>query len=170
MGTEEAEGLMLRTAGTVVILLGLWLLLSGIYTPLIVGLGVVSVLVVVYVSKRMDSVDGDRVEIRLKPAAFAGYIVWLFGEIAKANWAVTKIILSPEMPIRQHFFAVRHSQQTDLGQVIFANSITLTPGTISVETEPGSFLVHAVAYSPSDDGALAEMDRRVSATENVSFA
>jgi len=86
-------------------------------------------------------------------------------EIAKANWNVTKIILAPAMPIRQHLFAVPCTQRTDLGQVIFANSITLTPGTISVETDPGSFLVHALAFSPADIDALADMDERVTATE-----
>jgi len=160
----------LRTIGAVVAFLGLWLLLSGIYSALIVGFGVCSVLIVVFVLNRMDAVDDDQIELRLKPIEFVQYIGWLFVEIAKANWAVTKIILSPEMPIRQHFFPVGCSQQTDLGQVIFANSITLTPGTISVETESGSFLVHAVAYSDADIEALADMDRRVSATEDVSFA
>jgi multicomponent Na+:H+ antiporter subunit E len=87
-------------------------------------------------------------------------------EIAKANWAVTKIILSPNMPIRQHLFAIPFSQRTDLGQVIFANSITLTPGTITIETESDDFLVHAVSYSDSDLEALADMDRRVTATES----
>lgn len=136
---------------------------------MIIGFGVCSVLVVVFVLRRMDAVDDDQIELRLKPIAFAKYIVWLFVEIAKSNWIVTKIILAPNMPIRQHFFPVGYSQHTDLGQVIFANSITLTPGTLTVETEPGSFLVHAVAYSDSDMDALADMDRRVCATENVSF-
>ena len=74
------------------------------------------------------------------------------------------------MPLRQHLFAVPHTQKTDLGQVIFANSITLTPGTISVETETGHFLVHAVSYSADDDAALAEMGRRVAATERTGAA
>ena len=71
------------------------------------------------------------------------------------------------MPIRQHLFRVPTSQTTELGQVIFANSITLTPGTITVETEGHGLLVHAISYSEDDDKALAEMDRRVSATEAV---
>ena len=48
----------------------------------------------------------------------------------------------------------------------FSNSITLTPGTISVETEQGHFLVHALSYGPSDDVDLAQMDRRVSGIES----
>lgn len=152
--------------GGVIVLLGLWLLLSGIYTPMIVGFGVVSSLIAVAVVARMNRVDGDRLFLnRLHPLKFPLYLVWLLKEIAKANWAVTKIVMSPTMPIRQHLFSVRHSQKTDLGQVIFANSITLTPGTITVETEPDWFLVHALAYTHDTMGELGDMDARVTATE-----
>lgn len=156
----------MRTIGAAIILMALWLLLSGIYKPMIIGFGAASVLVVLLVVRRMDAADGDRVELRLRPFETAKYVVWLMVEIAKANWAVTKIILSPNMPIRQHLFAIPFSQRTDLGQVIFANSITLTPGTITIETESDDFLVHAVSYSDSDLEALADMDRRVTATES----
>lgn len=141
--------------------------MSGIYKPLVVGLGAVSILLVVYVVRRMDQVDGDAVDIRLRPLHTIGYVCWLLIEIAKSNLAVTRIILSPIMTIRPHMFPVPYSQKTDLGQVIFANSITLTPGTLSVETDLGYFLVHAISYAPEDMDGLAEMDRRVSATENL---
>ncbi|WP_268249758.1 Na+/H+ antiporter subunit E [Seohaeicola zhoushanensis] len=147
------------------ILAAMWLLMSGLYKPLILGFGAASVLLVVFVLRRMDAIDGDRVQLRLKPLASLGYLIWLLKEIAKSNWVVTKIILKPSMPIRQHLFVVPLTQESDLGQTIFANSITLTPGTITVETEPGHFLVHALAYSDGDDDGLADMDRRVSAIE-----
>jgi len=54
-----------------------------------------------------------------------------------------------------------------LGQAIFANSITLTPGTISVEVEEDHFLVHALVFSPGDHAALAEMNERVSKIEGA---
>lgn len=160
----------MRVVGAFVVFIGLWLLLSGVYKPLTIGLGVISVFTVIYISRRMESIDGDRVRIDLKPLKFIQYQLWLLVEIAKANWIVTKVILSPSLPIKQHMFSVPYTQKTDLGQVIFANSITLTPGTISVETEPGHFLVHAVAYSPDDKDALADMDRRVTATERAEIA
>ena len=78
---------------------------------------------------------------------------------------MTRVILSPVLPIRQKMLVVPQSQNTDLAQVIFANSITLTPGTISVETEDGGLLVHALSYCPDDDASLADMDRRVTAVE-----
>ena len=157
----------MRTAGTAILFIGLWLLLSGIYKPLVIGFGVASVIVVIFVLLRMDAADDDRIRLGLKPIDATKYCFWLLVEIAKANWTVTKIILSPEMPLRQHFFAIPYTQRTDLAQVIFANSITLTPGTITIETEPETFLVHAVAYSDEDMDALADMDRRVSGIEKV---
>lgn len=160
----------MRLLGAIIVFLGLWLLLSGIYEPLTVGLGIASTLAVIFVINRMNSIDGDRVEIHLKPLEFLLYQVWLLVEIAKANWAVTKVILTPSMPIKQHMFSVPYTQKSDLGQVIFANSITLTPGTVSVETESGQFLVHAVAYSADDKAALADMDRRVTACEKANPA
>lgn len=132
---------------------------------MIVGFGVASVVLVAFVVSRMDAVDNDRIAIRLRPLASLRYVLWLLVEIAKANWIVTKMVLSPAMPIRQNLFAVPYTQKTDLGQVIFANSITLTPGTLTVETEEGHFLVHALSYSEGDLDALAEMDRQVSAIE-----
>ena len=155
----------MRILGILISLLALWLLTSGLFTPMLIGLGVVSVLVVIFVTARMDAQDDDRVGIRLSPVRFAKYLIWLMVEIARANWAVTKIVLSRKMTIRQHMFSVPYTQKTDLGQVIFANSITLTPGTITVETEDGNFLVHAVDYSDDDPAALADMDARVTASE-----
>ncbi|MBZ0128133.1 MAG: Na+/H+ antiporter subunit E [Rhodobacteraceae bacterium] len=145
--------------------MALWLLMSGIYKPLVIGFGAGSVLLVVWVMARMNRVDAYTLDIRLKPIAFAGYILWLLTEIARANWAVTRIVLSRRMPIRQKMFDVPSSQKSDLGRVVFANSITLTPGTVSVEAQRGCFLVHALAYQDSDVDALADMDQRITSCE-----
>ena len=159
---------MIRTMLTAVFLFALWLLMSGVYKDLIVWFGVASSIIAVYVVRRMDNAaDVDRLEIRLKPLEMLRYLGWLMVEIAKANWAVTKTIMTPVMPIRQHFFTVPVSQTTELGQTIYANSITLTPGTISVEIEDGRFWVHALSYSDDDMGALADMDARVTRVEAV---
>lgn len=155
----------LKAIASAIFLMALWLLMSGVYKSLVIGFGLGSVFLIMIILWRMDKVDGDHVQIRLNPLRFLGYIIWLFGEIAKSNWAVTRTILSPVMPIRQKMLVVPQSQKTDLAQVIFANSITLTPGTISVETEDGGLLVHALSYCPDDDASLADMDRRVTAVE-----
>ena len=155
----------LKAIASAIFLMALWLLMSGVYKPLVIGFGLGSVFLIMIILWRMDKVDGDHVQIRLNPLRFLGYIIWLFGEIAKSNWAVTRVILSPVMQIRQKMLVVPQSQKTDLAQVIFANSITLTPGTITVETEENGLLVHALSYCPEDDASLTDMDRRVSAVE-----
>ena len=160
----------MRSLGTGAVLAALWLLMSGLYKPLVLGLGAASVLLVVYVLYRMDEVDGDRVHIEIRPLAALAYFGWLLVEIAKSNWAVTKVVLSPSMPIGQHMFSVPYNQRTDLGQVIYANSITLTPGTLTVETDVGFFPVHALSYAPEDMDALADMDARVAAIEKSEAA
>ena len=157
----------LRAVASAVFLMALWLLMSGVYKPLVIGFGVGSVLLIMVILWRMDRVDGDRVQIRLNPIRFLGYIIWLFGEIAKSNWSVTRVILSPLMPIRQKMLVVPQSQKTDLAQVIFANSITLTPGTISVEHEGDEIWVHALSYPEEDLNALADMNSRVSNMERA---
>ncbi len=153
---------------TTLVLMVLWLLLSGIYKPLIIGFGVASVLAVAWITARMDRLDGEALAWRLDPLKFTRYLLWLLAEIARANWAVTKLILAPRLKLRQHLFWIPVSQKTELAEVAFANSITLTPGTITVETEPGRFLVHALDYSTGDLDALAGMDARVSACEVAS--
>lgn len=156
-----------RSFLAVLVLFALWLLMSGVYKPLTIGLGFASSVIAVYVVRRMDSVDQARMDLKISLGRFISYNFWLMWEIAKANWTVTKIVLSPEMPLRQTFVYVPFSQKTSVGKTIFANSITLTPGTITVDVEDGQFLVHAVAYSEGDIDALADMDRRVSAIETA---
>ena len=69
------------------------------------------------------------------------------------------------MPISQQLIAVPCTQKTEMGHVIFANSITLTPGTVTVETAPGKFLVHALTEEAANLDGFAEMGRRVAEVE-----
>ena len=137
---------MLRTIITVVVLFCLWLLMSGIYQGFIVMLGFIAATIAVFAVRRMDDVaDTGRLEIRLKILNTIGYFFWLLVEIAKSNWLVTKTILGLNPSIKQHFFKVPCTQETEVGKTTFANSITLTPGTISVEHEGEEIWVHALS-------------------------
>lgn len=157
---------MLRPILTTLFLFGLWLVMSGVYINLIIGLGLASSILAVFVVRRMDRAsDAHQLALHLAPHEVVSYFFWLMVEIFKANWAVTKTIMAPEMPIKQHYFRVPHTQKSELGQTIFANSITLTPGTITVDTFDDCFWVHAVGYSDDDHDALADMDARVTRTE-----
>ena len=139
---------------------GLWLLLSGHYTPLLLIFGLASSAAVVAVALRMDLVDHEGHPIHLTRRAFV-YWPWLAWEVVKANVDVARRVLAPSLPISPTLVRLRASQRSELALVVYANSITLTPGTISVDVEPGEILVHALTR----DGARAlqsgEMDRRV---------
>jgi len=65
----------------------------------------------------------------------------------------------------QTMFEVPVTQKSEIAQVVFANSITLTPGTVTVESEDDNFIVHALDFGDGDMEALADMDARVSAIE-----
>ena len=107
---------MLRTIITVVVLFCLWLLMSGIYQGFIVMLGFIAATIAVFAVRRMDDVaDTGRLEIRLKILNTIGYFFWLLVEIAKSNWLVTKTILGLNPSIKQHFFKVPCTQETEVG-------------------------------------------------------
>jgi multicomponent Na+:H+ antiporter subunit E len=114
----------------------------------------------------MYKADNYNLKIEFNPLQFLYYLSWLSFEIVKANLKVTKIILSKTLPNNQRFLKVKYSQNSDFFQVVFANSITLTPGTISTETEPEYFLIHALDYNPADIDSLNKMDLRVTKLES----
>lgn len=158
---------MLRIAVLSVVFFVLWLLLSGLFKPLLIGFGVFSCLATVAIAIRMGIFQNEKNHTQQSVFTFLLYLGWLLVEIAKSNWAVTKVILVNKLSLQQKLFNVPTTQSTDLGKVLYANSITLTPGTITVETEDGYFLTHALTEGAADLDALADMDRRVTAIERV---
>jgi multicomponent Na+:H+ antiporter subunit E len=112
----------------------------------------------------MDVVDHEGHPIHLS-FRFIGYWFWLMAEIVKSSIDMTKRIWSPAMPISPTVYLLKTSQPGELGQVIYANSITLTPGTVTIRLEDGDILVHAIAREVGDDLAGGEMDRRVTRLE-----
>lgn len=141
-----------------------WLLLSGFFTAFLLSAGIGSALAVVWFARRMDVVDAEGHPIHLGPRALL-YWVWLLKEIVKSGWDVSKIILHPGLPISPTLVRFKPSQRTDVGLVLHANSITLTPGTITVEAGPDEFLVHGLTRSGAEGTVESEMDRRVTACE-----
>ena len=148
-------------------LFAVWLLLSGMFEPLLIAFGIGSCLLVLWIAWRMDVVDREGHPIHLGWRIIF-YWIWLGWEIAKANIDVARRIIDPKLPIGPVLVELKTSQKSDLGQVIYANSITLTPGTVSVRVRQDSILVHAVAKSLADDLAGGEMDRRVTSVEGLS--
>lgn len=147
------------------VLFGSWLLMSGIFEPLILILGVFSCALVVVIAMRMDVIDHEAVPVHLTFKVL-WYWPWLIWEILKANIDVTKRVLG-FAAISPTMVRIKATQKTDLGLVLFANSITLTPGTISIDVEEdGYILVHAISREGTEGLEGGEMDRRVTDMEN----
>lgn len=142
------------------VLFGSWLLMSGVFIPFILLLGVFSCAVVVVIAMRMDVIDHEAVPVHLTLKAIL-YWPWLLWEIVKANIDVTRRVLGLA-EISPTMVRIKATQKSDLGLVIFANSITLTPGTISIDLEEdGHILVHAISREGTVGLEGGEMDRRV---------
>ncbi len=155
---------MLHAISLSAVLFGTWLLLSGYFTILLISLGILSLAIAVGIALRMDVIDHESHPIHLT-WRIPAYWVWLLIEIVKANIDVTKTILGVGDTATPTVINVKPSQQSELGQVIYANSITLTPGTISVELENGEIMVHALTKGSAADLSTGVMDRRVTRME-----
>ncbi len=141
-------------------LFGLWLLLSGHYEPLTIGLGAASCIFVALIAYRMDVADREGHPVHLTWRTLI-YWPWLLWEIVKANIDVARVILDPKLPISPRVIKVTASQADDLGRVIYANSITLTPGTVSIDVRGSMIEVHALTGALAEGLQSGQMDRRV---------
>ncbi len=151
--------------GLVISLAILWLLLSGHYTPLLLFLGLLSIILVTIISLRMNLIAYDQPEIVFQFIKYIPYGFWLVVEILKSNIDVCKRILNPKLPINPDLITVKSSQRSDLAKVAFANSITLTPGTISIDVEGNNIEVHSLAEIGIEGLETGEMDKRISRAE-----
>lgn len=142
------------------ILAALWMTLSWHVEPLLLAFGVASVALSVGIAARMGILDREAVPVHLLPRSLL-YWPWLMWEIVKANIDVAKVILSPSLPVSPILLKVKASQKTELGRSIYANSITLTPGTIAVGMGDDAITVHALTRDGAD-GLDGTMDAKVS--------
>ncbi len=142
-----------------------WILWSWHFEALLLVFGALSCLVVVLLCWRMGIIDDEGeplLRLKLRPLF---YIPWLLWQIVRSNVDVARRILSPSVPISPKLIEVPSNQKTDLGSVIYANSITLTPGTITIRIRDGVILVHALSEEAAEELLEGEMGRRVRACE-----
>jgi len=155
---------MKHTISLFLTLAAFWLLNSGHYSVLVLSLGFVSIALVLIISHKMDVVDQESQPIYLS-TKILGYYLWLIKEIIKANITVVKHIWLGEKSISPTLKKIKISQQTDMGKVIYANSITLTPGTVAIDLVDNEITVHALLYKDIESLEVGEMDRRVTLLE-----
>jgi multicomponent Na+:H+ antiporter subunit E len=156
---------VVRTISLFGLLFGVWLLLSGFFSPFFLGLAVICCALVVIIARRMDRVDGDPLSFSIKGRAI-GYIPWLAWQIVRANIDVMRLVLQRDMAIDPQLEWVPAGQKSDLGTTIYANSITLTPGTVSTSVESGRILVHALTAEGIAELRAGAMDAAVRELES----
>ncbi|MGH2378257.1 MAG: Na+/H+ antiporter subunit E [Candidatus Limnocylindria bacterium] len=140
-----------------------WLLLSGHYTPLPLALGLASSVVVAWLAARMG-LTADKGPTR-RLARSAPYALHLLTGIVRANLDVIRRVLDPRLPVHPTIVELEATQRTDAWRVVYANSITLTPGTISVELSGRRLRVHALTRDAAAALSTGDLDRRVAAID-----
>jgi multicomponent Na+:H+ antiporter subunit E len=147
------------------LLMGLWLIFSGRFDLLHISLGVISVAIVLGLNRRLArnphfSMPGERSEPLLL-RRLPGYVLWLTWQIILANLQVAYLILHPKMPINPRLLQFHTHEPTAAAKVILGNSITLTPGTLTIDIKGDRFLVHSLVPSSAESLTDGTMQTKV---------
>jgi len=142
-----------------------WILLSGEFTFILITSGVVASLIVAYLSHDIFVGKADLKTETGRVFKFIVYIPWLLWEIILANVEIAYLVLNPKPLVDPQIVRFKHDLKTDLGIVTLAHSITLTPGTVTVEADREEFVIHAI-WQKSAEGIIGgEMQRKVKKIE-----
>ncbi len=140
-----------------------WLFWSGIYKPLLLGLGLFSCLLSLWLAHRMDffrHLISLRALFRL-PA----YWWWLLREVIRSSIEVARVVLSPSLPISPTLVVLTTAEASEAGKVILGNSITLSPGTVTIDVDEDELLVHCLTRESALELTKLEAQRRVAGLE-----
>ena len=144
------------------LLLPFWLLLSGHYDlfHISIGIGCCALISLLSADLLFDSASGATHHLII--GKFLLYIPWLVYQIILANIAVVKLVLSPKLKIDPRVFICKTTLKSDVAKTTYGNSITLTPGTITIDIKDDTLYVHALAGNFADDLLTGEMEKRIS--------
>jgi multicomponent Na+:H+ antiporter subunit E len=150
----------LHTISLAILLVAFWALNSGLFKPLMYILGSLSVLLVLFISSRMQVIDKESLPIYLT-RSIPGYYAWLLKELVVSNIKVVGTIWRSNLLLQPALTTIKMDHLSDMGRVIYANSISLTPGTVTTEVTENSITVHALDKSSIADIGSGEMEARV---------
>ena len=158
---------LLATLPLGLILFGLWLVLSPKWDPFHLTLGALTACVVALLSERLivqsppiAEPDG-RTLLWMPWHRFALYVPWLAVRVVVASLQVTYLLLHPRLPVSPRVLRIRARYPHTLARLTLANSITLTPGTVTLDVDGDEFLVHALTESAGRDLERSTMPDRV---------
>ena len=136
-------------------LAALWLALSGLFKPLLLALGALSIALVLWLARRMEVVGAEHDPVQFSWRLFL-YWAWLLWQIVQANIDVARCVLRPAT-IHPRLVRTPVPELSAIGRVTYANSITLTPGTVTLDAEGECFSVHALHAGPAQELRSGEM-------------
>ncbi len=150
----------LRFAILLAALVFTWLAWSGLFKPLLLGLGVVAVSLTLWLSARMGLLRREVFALDLTPRMF-GFWAGLLVDIVKSNFVVARIILSPSLPISPCMIRLQPPLPGQVGRATLANCITLTPSTVTVDAHRGVFLVHCLTRESARETLDSDIGERL---------
>jgi len=145
--------------GLLVALTAFWFALSGLTSPYFLVLAAVAILLALWLSARLGIIGRDASPYH-RVLLMLPYAAWLLGQIVKSNFAVIARVVGPRHAIDPAMVRVKTQARTDLGKALFANSITLTPGTVTVDVDGDELKVHALVRENATPAGFDLMDRR----------
>ena len=154
--------------GLIVSLVVFWLALSGHYVFLTLSLGTISCIGVILIAKRMGITTHQGVPIHRIPLKIVPYWIWLAVEIIKSSWTVGRTILSRDLNLSVEVDQLPVNGMSDFQKVLYANSITLTPGTLTLEVTEDTVEVHTIRSDMLEslrEGTMSKKIRAISAGE-----
>ena len=143
---------------SVLLLLGIWLLLNASLSPVVIVSGLaVALIIAVFFSARHPIFK----DLKLNPKAIIFFLICFFVfaiELLKANFDVARRVLSPSLPINPGIVEVKTRLKSKIGRLVLANSITLTPGTLTVDIKDDSLFIHWIDVTSEDiEGATKKI-------------
>lgn len=160
-GEQEKKSKLQNFIATFIILFGFWALLSGKYDLFHLTLGVICSLIIAFKSHDLLFANVRVGDMRVIALRFILYVPWLIYQIVSANIYVAYLVLSPKLLICPQIIRFKTKLESDISWVTLANSITLTPGTITMDIKEGEFYVHALDKKVANDLNAGEMEDQV---------
>lgn len=155
----------IQTLSLTLLLIIFWLLNSGLFKPLIFILGAFSIVLVLIISSRMKVIDEESQPLHLT-RNIPAYYAWLLKELVISNIKVARTIWQGHLQLQPALTTIKMDHLSDMGKVIYANSISLTPGTVTTDVTENSITVHALDKSSITDIQSGAMEARVRKLDN----
>ena len=142
-----------------------WFLLSGMTNLLMIMLGLFSSFLVVWIINKMDLIDHEVSFHNFNIGKLIIYFFWLLREIIVSNLKVCLYIVTPNKKINPEIIKIKSSQNSEFANVLYANSITLTPGTVTINVDKNDFTVHTLDTQFKESLEKNIMDQKILSTE-----